>query len=467
MKNKFDVKLPDYAAIPVIFRTAGQVKDWGHEYLRASEVYGKTKGEKSLIFILDTAGVFDHPDLKANSLPQFNKNFTTSPDKDGHGHGHHCAGIAAAVDNDFGVIGCAPSAKLVAVKVLNDSGSGSYDWISKGIRYVADLDVGPDFADHKKIISLSLGGSAGSADLENAVNYAIEKGVFIVAAAGNSGWSEDRNTILYPGRYEQVVTVASIGKTEQPSSFSSGGEEIDVAAPGEQIFSTHKDGGYVYLSGTSMATPYVAGVVALLLSMYPEIENQYHLEDYLEAHAKDIFTPGEDMRTGAGAPILTGYTDDPGTPPEDPEDPPPPPPIPTRNERAVLFPIDDKTFTMYWRTASDQKYKILTVDGMLLEMTTNLFTEMASDVLLSFVQKYYSNRGLILPSHFDLQEAVYYTGRFLEIIARNYEIEVSVEEISGTDEAGRNVLYLNEDKTTTAENRVITEILPQLVIESI
>lgn len=465
--KKFDVNLPKYAAIPVIFRSAGQVKDWGHEYLRASEVYGKTKGEKVIIFVLDTAGVFDHPDLKANSLPQFDANYTNAPDKDGHGHGHHCAGIAAAVDNNFGVIGCAPASKLVAVKILNDSGSGNWDWIIKGIRYVADLELTGDFADHKKVLSMSFGGSSGSADMLEAINYAIGKGCFLVAAAGNSGWSEDRNTILYPGRYEQVVTVASIGKTEQPSSFSSGGEEIDVAAPGEQIFSTHKDGAYVYLSGTSMATPYVAGVTALLLSMYPEIESQYHLEEYLEANAKDIFTEGEDVRTGSGAPILTGYTNAPGKPPIDPPDPPDPPIIPTREERTVLFPILNKTFTMYWRTQADSKYKILTVDGMLLEMTTNLYTEMASDELTAYVQKYFSNRALVLPARFDLQEAVYYTGRFLEIIAKNYDIKVSVSEINGIDEDGRNVLFVNETEATATENRVITETLPQIVIESI
>lgn len=322
-KEQFDVTLPPYFAIPVELRGFSQVVDWGHRYLRASEVYGKTKGEKAIIFILDTAGVFDHPDLKDNALNELAKNFTDSPTMtDIHGHGTHCAGIAAATDNSDGVIGVAPAAKLVPMKVLNDGGSASYTWIIDGVYHVADLKLPKGYENHRKIISMSLGGPSGSPNMEKAIDYAISKGVFVIAAAGNSGYKEGQNTIGYPGRYEQVITVASIGKSGEPSGFSSNGAEVDLAAPGEGVYSTHKNNGYAYLSGTSMACPHVSGVAALVLSYFPHIKNQFELEAFLEDFAKDIYDKGEDDRTGAGVPDLPLYfeqtPEDPGN--EDPGD---------------------------------------------------------------------------------------------------------------------------------------------------
>lgn len=308
-QRKDDVYIEPYTGTVFELKENTQVVDWGVEYLKALDVHNKTRGEKACVFILDTSGKFDHPDLVKNALHEYAKNFSSSPTMDDkHGHGTHCAGIACASDNTFGVVGVAPGAKLVPVKVLNDSGSGTYEGIAKAIRHVADLEDFP----YKKVISMSLGGASGSDILRDAIQYAIKKGVFIVAAAGNSGYN-GRDTVNYPGAYPEVITIASIGPNEKPSRFSSGGPAVDLTAPGEKVFSTHKNGQYIRMSGTSMATPHVAGIAALVLSAHEFIQTQDQLADFLMKGAKDLHTDGKDVRTGAGAPIAIHYFKDDGS----------------------------------------------------------------------------------------------------------------------------------------------------------
>jgi subtilisin len=308
---RYDIQLPEYHVDPIAL-SAGQVVDWGNVYLQAAAAHEFTRGENAVVFVLDTAGTFaDHPDLAVNNLQEFNKNLTNSPDRDHHGHGTHCAGIVAGVDNEVGVMGIAPAAGLVACKVLNDSGGGSYMWISQMIRYVADLEDAGRLKGKRRILSLSLGGPAGQATpshLKSAIDYAIGRGCFIIVAAGNSGFSGGSSTVGPPGNYAPVITVAS---TDQPgdrrSSFSAGGREIDLAAPGGAIYSTHKNGGYAKLSGTSMACPQVAGVAALILSLRSDIDSQDKLAGFLAEHATDILQPGRDDDSGLGVPRLERY----------------------------------------------------------------------------------------------------------------------------------------------------------------
>ena len=325
LKKKYDVVLPPIAVWETSPLAAGQTQDWGHKYLKAADVYARTRGDGSIIWILDTAGTTDHPDLIDRLEPDYCFVETGEAPEDGHGHGHHCAGIACATDNAIGVIGVAPAARLAFGKVLNNSGGGSYTWISNALRKVADMKLKGDHTGWRRIVSLSLGGAVPSSELEAAVNYALSKGVFIVAAAGNSYFQEGTDNVNYPGKYEQVITVSSIDSSEAPSSFSSAGPAVDVAGPGGApgVLSCYraKDGSnsYAVMQGTSMSTPHVSGLIALILAMQPGIKTQEQLEGFLEKNAKDIFQNGEDWRTGAGAPIATGYQ---GTP--DPPKPEPP-----------------------------------------------------------------------------------------------------------------------------------------------
>jgi thermitase len=229
---------------------------WGMVKIRASEAWDVTTGSPSInIAILDTGVDLDHPDL-ANKLIS-NTNFSTSGSADDvYGHGTHVAGIAAAMtDNGIGVAGLGYSSTIMNVKVLSDAGAGSYSWIASGIIWAADNGA--------EVINLSLGGSSASSSLEDAVNYAWSKGVVVVAAAGNSG----NTTPFYPACYANCIAVAATDVNDVRASWSNYGDWVDVAAPGLSIYSTLKDYGYGYKSGTSMASPHVAGLAALLFTM--------------------------------------------------------------------------------------------------------------------------------------------------------------------------------------------------------
>lgn len=436
--QKYDVVLPPYLAWPVSLSAADQVQDWGHKFLKAGELYGKTRGEKAVIAILDTAGEFVHPDLVKNALNRYGKNFSDSASlNDVHGHGTHCAGIAAATDNEVGVIGVAPGAHLLPVKVLNDEGFGAYTQIANGIRYVAELEMEGEINDYPRIISLSLGGPNSSKILKDAIDYAISKGCFVTAAAGNEGYREGIDNVNYPGKYQEVITVASIGKTGLPSRFSSAGEAVDLAAPGEQVYSTHKSG-YAYLSGTSMATPHIAGLCALILSLYPEIKIQAQLETFLAENAKDIYDQGEDDRTGAGVPIASDYLDkEPGEAPGEPE---PEPEEPSREKRDLLIPIPG-SFSVYWKTRSEQNlHEVFITDLVLGLKGTTRPGPAVVDELTALVEKYFNRRGIIMPDFMDYQDAVYYAGIFLKLIVGR-EMEVEIYRIGGSDLEVRNILF--------------------------
>jgi thermitase len=221
--------------------------------LATTSAWDITAGDASVkVAILDSGIDATHDDLAGKVVGS--ANFTTSPTlNDNVGHGTHVAGIAAAATNNaIGVAGTGYNTDLLNGKVLDDTGSGYYSWIANGIVWAADNGA--------KVISMSLGGSASSQALQDAVNYAWGKGVVIVAAAGNS----NSNVPMYPGAYTNVVAVAATDTNDIRASFSNYGNWVDVAAPGVSIYSTYKGNSYATLSGTSMATPFAAGTAALI-----------------------------------------------------------------------------------------------------------------------------------------------------------------------------------------------------------
>ncbi len=220
------------------------------------------------IAVVDTGIDFSHPDV--GPKVSLDTNFTTSSTaSDLYGHGTHVAGIAAAVTNNGqGVAGVSYNTGLISAKVLDDSGSGSYSWVANGITWAADNGA--------KVINMSLGGSSSSQTLQNAVNYAWNKGVVIVAAAGNNGNTQK----VYPGAYPNVLSVAAADSNDNMPYWSTYGKWVDVAAPGVNILSTlptyiNSIGttNYGYLSGTSMATPFVSGLAGLLFAVNPGFTN--------------------------------------------------------------------------------------------------------------------------------------------------------------------------------------------------
>ncbi len=222
-----------------------------------------TKGGGVKIAILDTGIDMNHADLASKVTLQ--KVIITSSIDDKFGHGTHVAGIAAAVTNNTqGIAGACPDCTMIIGKVLDDSGFGPYSGIAQGVTWAADNAA--------KVINMSLGGYDNDNTLREAVNYAVGKGAVVVAAAGNDNM--DRR--FYPGGYDNVVTVAATNNKDQKASFSNYGAWVEVAAAGENILSTFPTHPYViqnskgtalnydYISGTSMATPLVSGIVGLI-----------------------------------------------------------------------------------------------------------------------------------------------------------------------------------------------------------
>ncbi len=270
--------------------------NWAESILGIPNIWQKTRGENVRVAVLDTGVDTSHPDLSDAVIKS--KDFTGDGIEDSQGHGTHCAGIIAARQNGVGFIGVAPKADLLIGKVLNNRGSGQMEWIANGIDWAVKQNA--------HIISMSLGGPQSSQVLYESIHKALMKGVLIICAAGNEG-TLYQNSIGYPGRYGSVITVASHDRSGNRSGFSSHGGELDVMAPGSNIWSTYKNGGYAELSGTSMATPFVAGLSALILSKHLKkggrtpIENNEDLRIHLLRMAGH---PGfHDNRRGYG-PLL-------------------------------------------------------------------------------------------------------------------------------------------------------------------
>lgn len=249
------------------------------------------KGTGVNVAVIDTGIDLTHPDLKANIVG--GKNCSTGKSyKDGNGHGSHVSGTIAAANNTEGVVGVAPEAKLWAVRVLNNAGSGTWSSVICGIDFVtskAPANGGPI-----TVANMSLGGT-GSDDgncgntnndaLHQAICRSVAAGVTYVVAAGNE---TDNAANHVPAAYDEVITVSALSDSDgkpggtggAPScrtgeqddyfaTFSNFGADVDIAAPGVCIYSTWKGGGYNTISGTSMASPHVAGAAALYIATHP------------------------------------------------------------------------------------------------------------------------------------------------------------------------------------------------------
>ena len=275
----------------------GQTVPWGIDRVDADRAHaaGET-GAGGDVAILDSGIDSDHEDLAANlgeGYAVVSCSDCAEPWDDDHGHGTHCAGIAGAVDNDVGVVGVGTEATLHAVKVFDSDAYATVSGLSEGIKWVADqgYDVG----------SMSLGTATSYATLRDACRYAADRGVLLVAAAGNDGCSDCVN---YPAAYDSVVAVSATTSSDSLASYSSYGPEVELAAPGSYVYST-VPGSYGRKSGTSMACPHVAGAGGQLMANgYTSAEARARLRDT----AEDIGL--SEARQGAGLLDVEAAVDD-------------------------------------------------------------------------------------------------------------------------------------------------------------
>lgn len=285
---------------------------WGPLKIDAPGAWEYNTGSAEVIIAIVDSGIdTDHPDLAEQLWVNPGETPGDGIDNDGNGfiddihgwrflstgqsndveddlgHGTHVAGIAGARGNNgAGIAGMCWGCRLMILKMLDYRNSGRYSDLADSIVYAVDNGA--------RIINLSLGGSTGSSIMEDAVNYASGQGALVVAAAGNNG-----SSVYYPGAYPAALAVAATDSNDQHASYSNSGPEVDIAAPGSGIYSTCMGSSYCYKSGTSMATPHVSGLAALIWSQhYTYTISQ--VRQFMVNSAVDVESPGWDPLTGWG-----------------------------------------------------------------------------------------------------------------------------------------------------------------------
>ncbi len=317
-------------------------QDWGVTQIGAKSLFYSTpsvNGDGVKVAVIDTGVNWQHEDLDGNYVTGYDFVNRDNNPMDDNGHGTHCAGIIAAEVNGIAVAGVAPQASIYAYKVLNSRGSGTISNIILGIQQAK--------ADQVNVISMSLGSTSYSQSLYDACLAATSGGIVVVAAAGNSGNTATGSTVNYPAKFDCVIAVGATNVNDDLASFSSTGPEVDVVAPGVDVLSDYKDvtpyDGFnrdtIYMSGTSMACPHVAGTVALMLQANPRLIPA-QVQTILQNTALDLGKEGYDNFFGYGRIDAAAAV-------AQANNPPPPP---------VLLPMHIGSIVMGLRTVSRNTY---------------------------------------------------------------------------------------------------------------
>lgn len=268
---------------------------WGNWVMYADQAWNLTLGSRNIkVGVVDEGIDYTHPDLVQSfesSLKGYDfvdQDSDPKPQNDSlEWHGTHVGGIiAAGLNNGIGVAGWA-NVTLLSCRALNDTGSGLTTDIADAVRWAADESV--------RVINMSFGSESPSSVLEDAVNYAWSKGVLLVGASGNDGV----NGVYFPAAYADCIPVGALDSTGVLAYFSNYGPELELVAPGVNVLSTTPRNGYWYADGTSMASPEVAGLAALLLSYDPTLTNA-EVRGILDASTIDMGSSGRDMYYGYG-----------------------------------------------------------------------------------------------------------------------------------------------------------------------
>lgn len=300
------------------FSTPSQV--YGQNIVEAPRAWELGAGSADIIIaILDSGINPDHPEFTGRVLAGHDFINGDDDSADDHGHGTHVAGIAAAaLNNEQGSAGICPQCMILPVKVLDSGNKGTWGSVAAGIYYAVDQGA--------RVINLSLGATISSRTLEDAIRYAEAHDVLVVASAGNAA----STTPYYPAALPYVVAVGATNDSDEQWPLSNEGDHLDLSAPGCRIYSTYnnleQNGGYTLMSGTSMAAPFVSGLVGLLASSNPTWSGA-EIYDAMTATADDLGAPGKDAVYGCGRvnvyQALAAATD--STEPTDPSGNNPPP----------------------------------------------------------------------------------------------------------------------------------------------
>jgi len=257
LEFKNNIKLVDFNKVKLEDRNlekgAPQIEAWGIISLGIEKYRKEGPTEKIKVAILDSGINKQHEDLINTVSKEYNAIEPGKTVEDDFGHGTVIAGVIAAQDNDYGIVGIAPNVDLYSVKILDDKGAGSIEALNRGIQWCIDNKV--------QIINLSFGTSEDNTQLQNSIKKAIHANILVVAASGNKfGLEPD-----YPAKYEDVFSVTAVNKNYKVKPRYSATGKVDYSLPGISVLSTSKDGGYAKYSGTSLASAHLTGILALIL----------------------------------------------------------------------------------------------------------------------------------------------------------------------------------------------------------
>ncbi|MBI2953199.1 MAG: S8 family serine peptidase [Chloroflexi bacterium] len=280
-----EVRLVDYA---------GELANtWGVNRIDAGAVHGNgNNGAGVKVAVIDTGVDYGHPELAANYAGGYDFVNGDADPRDDNGHGTHVAGTIAAQRDGVGVVGVAPGARVYALKVLDAGGGGSYENVIAALEWAVDHGI--------QVTNNSYGSSGDPGTLvKDAFDNAYAAGILNVAAAGNSGNPPGKgDNVIYPARYASVIAVAATSSNDSRASFSSTGPDVELAAPGVNISSTKLGGDYTEMSGTSMASPHIAGAAALAIAS--GVTGVANVRSRLQSSVDDLGPAGRDVYYGFG-----------------------------------------------------------------------------------------------------------------------------------------------------------------------
>ncbi|MBT0587757.1 S8 family serine peptidase [Alteromonas oceanisediminis] len=263
---------------------------YGFNMVQANQ-FSQNDTQARKVCIIDTGYNLGHPDLPdQNDGVSGNANNSAVGNwyNDGNGHGTHVAGTIGALNNSSGIVGVYPGVDMHIVKIFDDNGEWTYaSNIIDGVNQCQSAGA--------NVVNMSLGGGSSSNAERNAMDQFNANGILLVAAAGNDG----NSSLSYPASYDAVMSVAAVGSNESRASYSQYNSQVEIAGPGSAVYSTYPTNTYATLSGTSMATPHVAGAAALVWSFFPQCTNS-QIRTALNVTAKDKGSAGRDNFYGHG-----------------------------------------------------------------------------------------------------------------------------------------------------------------------
>ena len=278
-----------------ILSTLSQKQGWGIKQHNIPKTWTITQGEGMKAVVIDT-GHPQHDDIGDNAIK--GKNFIKDEEiYDKEGHQTHCTGIICAKNNTSGMVGVAPKAKCITAKALGLDGSGSFKSVTKGLLYALDIKA--------DVVSMSLGSATGTSGLHATIKKLYKANIPVVCAAGNSG----KRGVDYPARYSETIAVAAYDKNGRIANFSGVGEAVDFSAPGVGVYSTYLNNKYCVMSGTSSATPFITGIILLLLAKHRlqeaetgknDCKTVNQIREHLRKYTIDKGYVGKDKHWGYG-----------------------------------------------------------------------------------------------------------------------------------------------------------------------